>query len=92
MSAYLVIAPKNIRKAIIKIPPPWRLRIIENLRKLETVPFLGAPMKGKLKDSGKLVIWPYRIIYKIDKPAKTIIIVEAGHSTAGLFYQKGVCL
>lgn len=79
MSAYLVIAPKNIRKAIIKIPIPWQLRIIENLRKLETDPFLGVHMKGKLKNNRKLVIWPYRIIYTINESDKTIIIVEIGH-------------
>lgn len=79
MSAYLVITPKNIKKAVIKIPPPWRLRIIENLRKLETDPFLGVPMKGELKDNRKLAVWPYRIIYKIDRQAKIIIIMEVGH-------------
>lgn len=79
MSAYFVVIPKNIRKAIIKIPNPWQFRIIENLRKLEIDPFLGIAMRGKLKDNKKLIIWPYRIIYTIDKPAKNIIILEVGH-------------
>lgn len=79
MSKYLVIAPKNVRKAIIKIPSPWRLRIIENLRKLETDPFLGVPMKGKLKDNRKLVVWPYRIVYEIHKKELIVLVLRIGH-------------
>ena len=79
MSLYLVIVPKKIKKAITKIPLPWQLRIIENLRKLETNPLLGAPMQGKLKENRKIVVWPYRIIYQIKQKQNCIIVVEVKH-------------
>lgn len=58
---------------------PWRERIFNTVDLLQYEPFLGEKMAGKLKDKRKIRVWPYRIIYKIDKPAKTIVIVEVGH-------------
>lgn len=76
---FSVFVPRSVRKLISRIPMPWRDRIFNNIELLQFDPFLGGKMVGKLKDKRKIRIWPYRIIYKINKSAKTIIIVEVGH-------------
>jgi len=62
---YFVYIPKKPRKSVIKIPQPWQKRILDVLTALETNPFLGEKMHADMADRRKIVIWPYRIIYRI---------------------------
>jgi len=76
---YFVYISKSIRKSLLRVPPPWSERIDKAISILETDPFYGEKMTGKLKDKRKIRIWPYRIIYEADLKKKIIIIVEVGH-------------
>ena len=76
---YLVYVSKSIRKSLLSIPSPWLERIEKAINTLETDPFYGEKMTGKLKGKRKIRIWPYRIIYEMDLKKKIIIIVEIGH-------------
>jgi len=76
---FLIRIPSSVRKSINKIPLPWRERIWKVIDYLEKEPFLGKKMKGKYKDKRKIRIWPYRIIYKLDKENRIIDLVEVRH-------------
>jgi addiction module RelE/StbE family toxin len=76
---YFVYISKSIRKSLLRVPSPWSERIEKAIDMLETDPFYGEKMTGKLKDKRKIRIWPYRIIYETDFKKKIIIIVEIGH-------------
>jgi len=76
---YKVIVPNSVKKALISIPLPWRMRIMEAIELLPENPFMGEKLWGKLEGKRKIRIHPYRIIYEIDKNNRIIIILETGH-------------
>ena len=79
MDRFSVWTAGSARKEIARIPLPWRTRILGILDVLAHNPFFGAPMKGKYKGKYKIRIWPYRIIYSINKKTRVISVLEAGH-------------
>ncbi|MEK7654526.1 MAG: type II toxin-antitoxin system RelE/ParE family toxin [Patescibacteria group bacterium] len=76
---YQVRVAKSTQKDLAKIPDPWQTRIVKAIDSLVGDPFYGEKMLGKLKDKYKIRIWPYRIIYAVNKKQRTIDIVEIGH-------------
>jgi addiction module RelE/StbE family toxin len=44
-----------------------RIKIIKQIKKLESYPEAGKPLRYELKDYRSLRIAPYRLIYKIEK-------------------------
>lgn len=76
---YFVYIPNPVRKSVKKIPQPWQKRILDILTILETDPFIGEKMTGRLEYYRKIRIWPYRVIYSISKNDNIIKIVEIEH-------------
>jgi len=76
---YFVYIPKKPRKSVIKIPQPWQKRILDVLTALETNPFLGEKMHADMADRRKIVIWLYRIIYRIKEKEGIIEVLEIDH-------------
>jgi len=54
-------------------------RIDNALETLKTNPFLGKPLKDRLKGKYSLRVGVYRIIYSIDKQEITIYILDIAH-------------
>ena len=79
MAGYSIFISKSVRKSLLHIPLPWSERIVKAIDLLEKDPYLGEKMKGQLADCYKIRVWPYRVIYKLDKANKAIIIIEVGH-------------
>lgn len=76
MGVYFVYIPNSVRKLVKKFPKDWRLKIVEKLRKLESEPFLGVTMQGKYSNKRKIVVWPYRIVYKVHEEKMLVEILE----------------
>lgn len=76
---YIIHIPHRPRKSLKKIPEPWHKRIFVALKMLETNPFLGEKMYADMADRKKIVIWPYRIIYRIKERDGIIEILEIEH-------------
>lgn len=55
-----------------------RNKIIQGLRKLSQNPCAGKKLRGKLKGTYSLKIWPYRILYEFT-PRKDMIVTDIGH-------------
>ena len=86
MARFVIWTAGSARKEIARIPLPWRARMIEVLDKLVESPFLGTPMQGKHKGKYKVRIWPYRIVYTVNKKTHVISVLEAGHR-GGMSYK-----
>lgn len=76
---YYIHIPKLALKSMAKIPLPWRDRIKRVIDELPADPYLGEKMSGELCDCRKIRVWPYRIVYRLDKKAKIIIVLEVNH-------------
>jgi addiction module RelE/StbE family toxin len=63
----------------MKIPFVWQVRLLDALTLLETDPYLGEKMTGKLKDRRKIKIYPYRIVYRVQEDIKFIRVLEIEH-------------
>ncbi|OHA16678.1 MAG: hypothetical protein A3G52_03040 [Candidatus Taylorbacteria bacterium RIFCSPLOWO2_12_FULL_43_20] len=83
---YSVYIANSAKKELKKIPQPWQGRIIETLGIIAENPLVGSPMEGKLKGKRKVRVWPYRIIYQIEKKEKIVKILEIGHR-GGMSYK-----
>jgi mRNA interferase RelE/StbE len=42
-------------------------------------PFSGKKLSGKHKGEYSVRVWPYRIIYRIEKQELIIIVIDVGH-------------
>ena len=76
---YYVFIPKKPQKSLEKITQPWHKRIFIALKMLETNSFLGEKMHADMADRRKIVIWPYRIIYRINEKDGVIEVLEIEH-------------
>jgi len=85
-ASYHVYISKSVRKSMLRIPLPWIERIEMAIDHLQNDPFYGEKMSGVLADCRKVRVWPYRILYKVDKIKKEIWIVEVGHR-GGMSYK-----
>jgi addiction module RelE/StbE family toxin len=78
-NGYYLQTSKIARKIMAKIPLPWSERLARTIGRLLVDPYLGEKMSGELSGCRKIRVWPYRIIYRLDKKVKTIIILEVNH-------------
>ncbi|MFA6486537.1 MAG: type II toxin-antitoxin system RelE/ParE family toxin [Candidatus Magasanikbacteria bacterium] len=78
-AGYCVYISKSIRKSLLRIPSPWIERIGQALDVLSSDPHIGEKMAGKLSDCRKIRVWPYRIIYRLDKSRRVVEVLEIGH-------------
>ena len=68
-------ASKNLEK----IPRKHQDRILRAVDNLSTDPFLGKKLEGHYTGLYSLRVWPYRIIYAIEKKKLIIYVVTIGH-------------
>ena len=76
---YFVYISKSIRKSLLRVPSPWLERIERAIDVLRADPYIGEKMAGKLSACRKIRVWPYWIIYRLDKERRIVEILELGH-------------
>ena len=86
MPGFYVHMSKSVLKDLSKIPLPWHDRLRVAIDFLEGEPFYGEKMSGEHRHKYKIVVWPYRILYRVDKDAKLVEILEVGHR-GGMSYK-----
>lgn len=62
-----------------KIPFPWIERIRMAIDSISIEPFQGEKMLGRYKHARKVRVWPYRIIYVVDKANRVVSLIEVDH-------------
>jgi mRNA interferase RelE/StbE len=76
---YELIIKSKARKNLDKLPREYRSRIVQTLREIKSDPFFGKPLSGERKGQYSARVWPYRIIYTIEKKELVIIIIDIDH-------------
>ena len=79
MTKYKVIVLKHAEKERCKLPPRDQERVLLALISLETDPFRGKQLHGDYEGAWAIRVWPYRIIYTIDRKIVTVTVLKIGH-------------
>lgn len=66
-------------KRLDKIPQNKRQKINNKIPGLAKNPFIGKKLTGGFKGLFSFKVWPYRIIYKIDRLKKCLTVVTVEH-------------
>lgn len=85
MAFTLKIKPKA-EKGLDKFPEVYRVRIRQTLRDILSDPFCGKKLHGERKGQYSVRVWPYRIIYTIEKKELLIVVIDVDHR--GSVYKK----
>ena len=78
MAFILEIKPKA-RKNLDNFPESYRSRIMQALKDIRENPFFGKKLSGDKKGLYSVRVWPYRIIYIIEKKELLIIVIDIDH-------------
>lgn len=70
---------KSTVEDLRKLPKNKGKLVARKLLNLESDPFLGKPLSGKLKGVLSIRVWPYRIIYEFNPKAKTVMVHKIQH-------------
>lgn len=76
---YRVDIPKRVQKSIEKIDRRYRSKIVNSLISLSINPFQGKKLEGEYRGQWSLRVWPYRIIYRVEKRKLIVLILEIAH-------------
>lgn len=76
---FQIVYSKKSLKSLERIPQKWQKKIIQLADNLKNNPYEGKKLQGELSGLYSLRIWPYRLIYLIEKKELLIIVVEIGH-------------
>ncbi len=78
-SVYRVILKPKAKKQYDNLPPKDRQRVLGALQGLRENPFVNKKLSGELRGRYAVRVWPYRIIYTIEKSIVTVTVVAIGH-------------
>ena len=77
---YTVIVSPKAKKSLRKLPKKYQ-RAIDKVfcEVLPRKPFTGKKMHGDMKNVYSYRVWPYRILYRIEKKKITVNVIAIGH-------------
>lgn len=76
---YAISLTHTAEKQLGKLPKKAQRSIIGALDALADNPFVGKPLQGDLKGLWSMRIWPYRVIYVIEKDVLRIVVLALKH-------------
>lgn len=76
---YKIVILKHAQKEVRKLPRKDQQRIATAIASLQTDPFRGKQLRGNYEGAWAIRVWPYRIIYTVDRKIVTITILRVGH-------------
>lgn len=74
-----VILSKDSLKQYGRLSKPDQLKVRKKLSSLPSNPYAGKKLTGELIDIYSLRVWPYRILYEVNKRMKRIEILKIAH-------------
>ncbi|HDJ66112.1 MAG TPA: type II toxin-antitoxin system RelE/ParE family toxin [Nitrososphaeria archaeon] len=75
MEKYRILVTRRFERDFRKLDREIKRRVDSIIRRLETNPFLGKPLRGELKGKRSLRMGDYRLIYVIDEKNRIIILL-----------------
>ena len=76
---YKIIILEHAQKEASKLPQKDQRRIAMAIASLATDPFRGKQLQGDFKGAWTIRVWPYRIMYRIEKRVVTVIVLRIGN-------------
>lgn len=76
---YVIIIRRDAQKQAKKLPEKDRIRVIAAIASLQSDPFRGKQLHGDLDGAWVIRVWPYRIVYTIEKKIITVTVLRIGH-------------
>ncbi len=70
---------RKAEKALDNFDEALCLKIVYALREIQKEPFWGKKLTGKKKGQYSVRVWPYRIIYRIEKSQLVVIVIDIDH-------------
>lgn len=74
----LAIAPR-LAERIRRLPPDVKRRVREAMRAIAADPTSGEPLRQDLSAYTKYRVRRFRIVYEVDRAARTVRIMAVGH-------------
>ncbi len=79
MNMYRVFVVRSAQKQVEKFPKKDQKRIVQAIISLSSDPWKGKKLEGEQKGKWSIRVWPYRIIYTIEKDIVTVTVLRIGH-------------
>ena len=76
---YRIIIDSQARKDMKKISADIQRRVSAAIDILRENPFAGKRLKGDLIGLWTLRVWPYRILYIVERKIITVTVLEVAH-------------
>ena len=76
---YKIIILKRAQKEAGKLPQKDQQRIAAAIASLQFDPFRGKQLHGDFEGSWAIRVWPYRIVYTIERKIVTVTVLRIGH-------------
>ena len=76
---YAVILKRKAEKQYARLPDKDRLRVLACLNALANNPWQGKKLRGQLQNLYSWRVWPYRIIYTIERQIVGVSVLAIGH-------------
>lgn len=76
MEKFQLVITKKAEKALDSLPENYQARIVSAFREIQASPFENKKLSGKKKGQYSVRVWPYRIIYRVEKQELIIIIID----------------
>ena len=78
MAFQLYIKPK-VRKQLENLSEKDRVRVARVLEVIRDDPFSGKQLHGTRSGQYSFRVWPYRIVYRIEKAKLLVLVIAFGH-------------
>ncbi len=76
---FTVVITKRAMKQLERIPASHRDDLRRALTSLASSPFSGKKLEGLFEGRYSLRVWPYRIIYSLQKKMLLVTVIAIGH-------------
>ena len=76
---YVVLLKSKAQKQLEKLHRKDQERVGQEIDRIATNPFEGKKLDGEHLGKFSWRVWPYRIVYIIEKHAVTVTIIAIGH-------------
>lgn len=79
MNAYTLIIAKRAKQSAESAPKFIKEKIVRRLGLLALNPYQGKRLEGEWKSCYAIRVWPYRIIYRIEKEKLIVFVLKIDH-------------
>lgn len=76
---YRIFLHPRALKQLEKLGRKDQARVVDATKVLEADPFIGKKLRGEQDGKWSIRVWPYRILYIIDKKIITVTVLAIGH-------------